>query len=70
MTKAHSPCAATLSKGMLQVERNLPMVHTSDGFDPDAYKLMDLGYDFSKPPSPGYVIDAKPDEPNGAQKML
>ena len=48
-------------------ESNLPTVHTSNGFDPDTYKLMDeLGYHFSKPPSPGHVIDSNPYEPNDA----
>jgi len=33
----------------------------SDGFDPDAYNLIEeSGYDFSKPSSPRQVIDAKP----------
>ena len=41
------------------------MVHTSDGFDLDAYKLIEESrYDFSKPPSPGNIIDAKPYGPN------
>jgi len=36
-------------------------MHTSDGFDLFAYKLMKMsGYDFSKPTSLAYVIDAKP----------
>jgi len=71
MTKARFPCVATLFKGLLQEERNLPTVHTSDGFDPDAYKLMEESrYDFSKPPSLGLVINAKPDGPNVAQKMV
>ena len=71
MTKEHFPCVATLSKSLLQEERNLPTVHTSDEFDSDTYKLMEeSGYDFSKPPSLGYVIDATPDRPNGAQKMV
>jgi len=37
------------------------MEHTSNGFDLDAYKLMEApGYDFNKLPSPGDVIDTKP----------
>jgi len=52
-------------------ESNLPMVNTSDGFNLDAYKLMEeLGYDFSKPPSVGHAIDAKPYKSNDAQKMV
>jgi len=33
MTKAPFPRVATSSKGLLQEESSLPMVHTSDGFD-------------------------------------
>ena len=68
MTK--TPCfgVATSSKGLLQEESNLLMVHTSDGFDLNAYKLMkESRYDFSKPSSPGYVIDAKRYGPNAAE---
>jgi len=47
------------------------MVHKRDGHDPDAYKLMDeLGYNFSKPPSPGNVINANPYRSNDAQKIV
>jgi len=68
MTKAPFPSILTSYKGLLQEESKLPTVRTSDGFDPDIYKLLEeSGYDFSKPPSPGYVIDAKPDGPNGAK---
>jgi len=67
MTKAPMFGVATSSKGLFQEECNLPMVDRSDGFDLNAYKLKEeSGYNFSKPPSPGYVIDAKPYRPNGA----
>jgi len=60
MTKAPFSGVATSSNGLLQEESNLPMVHTSDGFDPNAYKLMEESrYDFSKLASLGHVIDAK-----------
>jgi len=69
MTKAAFPCVATLSKGSLQEERNLPTVHTSHGFDPDAYKLIEeSGYHFNKLPSLGYVIDTTPDETSACKK--
>jgi len=43
---------------------------TSDGFDPNTYKLMEeLGYDFSKPPSPGHVIYARPRGGNDTKKI-
>jgi len=71
MTKAPFLVVVTSFKGLFQEESNLPIVHTSDGFDSDAYKLMEeLGYNFSKLPSPGHVIDEKPCGPNDAQKMV
>jgi len=71
MTKTPFSSVATSSKGLLQEESNLSMVHTSDGFDQDAYKLMEeSGYDFSKLSSPGYVIDVKSYGPNGAENMV
>jgi len=41
MTKAPFLGVATSSKGLLQEESNLLTVHTSDGLDPDIYKLME-----------------------------
>jgi len=70
MTKAPFPGVATSSKGLLQEESNFLTVCTSNGFDPDAYKLMESAYDFSKSPSPGHVIDTKPYRPNNMQKMV
>jgi len=71
MTKAPFLGVTTSFKSLLQEESNMPTVHTSDGFDPDAYKLMEeSGYDFRKSSSLVYVIDAKPYGPNGAQKMV
>jgi len=70
VTKAPFPSVAT-SKGLLQEESSMSIVHTSNGFDLDAYKLMDeLGYDFSKLPSLGQIIDAKPYGPNDVQKIV
>ena len=61
VTKAPITGVSTSSKCLLQEQSILRMVHTRDGFDPEAYKLMeDPGYDFSKSPSPGNAIDAKP----------
>jgi len=52
MTKAPFLGVVTSSKDLLEEESNLLMVHTSDEFDPDTYKLMEeSGYNFSKPPS-------------------
>ena len=71
MTKAPFLSVATSSKGLLQEETNMPTVHTSNGFDSDAYKLMDeLGYNFSKLPSLGHIIDAKPYGSNDVRKIV
>jgi len=44
---------------------------TNDGFDLNAYKLVEkFGYDFSKSPSLGYVIEAKPYGVNDLEKMI
>jgi len=69
MMKAPFHGVATSSKGLLQEESNLPMVHISDVFDPKAYKLMEESrYDFNKSPSPKHVIGAKPYGPNDVEK--
>jgi len=71
MPKAPFPSVATSPKSLLEEKSNLPMVPTSDGFDLDAYNLMeDSGYDFSKLSSLGYAIDKKPYGSNGVQKMV
>jgi len=71
MTKAPLPRVATSSKGFLREESDLLTVHTSDGFDSDAYKLIEeSSYHFSKRPSPGHVINAKPYGPIDTQKMV
>jgi len=69
LTKAALPSFATSSKGLHQEESNLPRVHTSDGLDPNVYKLMEKSiYDFSKPPPLGHVVEAKPYRFNDMQK--
>jgi len=71
MIKAPFPGVGTSSNGLLHEESNLSTVYTSHEFNPDAYKLMEeSGYDFSKPPCPGNIINIKPYEPNDAQKMV
>jgi len=71
MTKAPIPGVATSSKGLLQEESTLPMVHRSDEFDPDTYKLIEESrYDFSKLPSLGNFINTKPYGPSDAQKIV
>ena len=60
MTKASVQGVVTSSKGLLQEESDLPRVCTSDGFDLNAYMLMEkFGFDFSKPPSLRHVIEAE-----------
>jgi len=59
------------SRGLLQEEGGLPKACTSDGFDPNAYKLMKrFGNDFRKPPLLGSVIKARPYGLNDTQKMI
>jgi len=59
MTKGPFHSVVTSSKGLLEEENNLLMVHTSVGFDLDTYKLMEeSGYDFSEPLYPGHIINA------------
>jgi len=71
MTKSPLPGVTTSSNSLPQEERDLPIVRISDGFDLDAYKLMEeSGYDLSKPPFSGHAIDAKPYEPNDTKKMV
>ena len=61
----------TSSKGLLQEENEEPKVRTSDGFDLNAYKLIEKSsYNFSKPPSVGHVIEAKPYGLNDKQEMI
>ena len=61
MTTTTRPDFVVSSKGLPQGESELLRVRTSDGFDQNAYKLMKkANYNFSKPPSLGNVIEAKP----------
>ena len=40
---------------------DLPSVRTKEGFDPNAYKLMEkAGYDFQNPATLGMVVEVKP----------
>ena len=58
-------------KGSLQEESELSKVHTDDGFDPNVYKLIKkYDYDFNKPVSLGYVIEANPYDINETQKKI
>jgi len=71
MTKAAIPAVASSSKGLLQEESDLLTVCISDEFDSDTYNLReDSGYDFSKPASPGHIVDANPYGPNDTQKRV
>ena len=51
--------------------RWVPRVRTSDGLNSNAYKLMKkFGYDFSKPPPLGNIIEARPYGLNNTQNMI
>ena len=55
----------------LHEESYLPTVCTSDMFDPNVCKLIEMsGYDFSKPPSLWKFIESKSYKPNDTQKMI
>jgi len=58
------------SKRLLQEEGGILKARASDGFDPNAYKLIKrFDYDFSKPPLLRSVIEARP-YGNDTQKMI
>jgi len=71
MATTSLPGFGAFSGGLIQEEGGLPKAHISDVFDLNAYKLMKRpGYDFSKPPLLGNVIDARPYGLNDTQKMI
>ena len=71
LIKASLPGFVFSSEGSLQEESDLPRMHTSDGFNPNAFKLMKLsGYDFSQPMSLGHVIEVKPYGLNSTQRVI
>ena len=71
MTKAPLSGIVTSSKPLLQEESELRIAYTSDGFDPNIYKLMEKSeYDLSKPSSLGHVVETKLSGPSDMQKMI
>jgi len=59
------------SKALLKEEEVLPHTRTKDGFDPNAYKVMErAGYNFQNPATLGKVIEVKPHRLNDTQKMI
>ena len=71
LTKAPLPGFITSSRDLLQEERDLPKVYTSDRFDPNLCKLMKKSsYDFNTPTSIGYVTEVKPYGLNDMQKII
>ena len=65
------PGFVSSSKAFLKEEEVLPHTHTKDGFDPNAYKLMErAGYNFQNPATLGKVIEVKPYGLNNTQKMI
>ena len=50
---------------------DLPSVRTKEGFDPNAYKLMEkAGYDFQNPATLGKVVEVKSHGLNETQKKI
>jgi len=71
ITKGLFPSFIAPFKALLQEESDLPRMHTSHGFDPNAYKFMKKSdYDFNKPTSLGHVIEAKSYGLNGTQQII
>jgi len=49
----------------------LPNARTKEGFDPNAYKLMEkVGYDFQNPTTLRKVVEAKPHGLNETQRKI
>jgi len=71
LTKASHPGFVASSIGSLQEESDISKMCISDGFDPNAHKLMKRSsYDFSQPTSLGHVIEVKPHGLNNTQRIL
>ena len=71
MVVAPLPGFGASSKGLLQEEGDLPSTCTSDRFHLNAYKLRRRsGYDFSKPPLLGSIVEARPYGLNDTQKVI
>jgi len=71
MVRAPLPGFVGSSKGLLQEKGGLLKAHISDGFDPNAYKLVKRSdYNFSKPQLLGSVIEARPYGIYDTQKMI
>ena len=65
------PGFVSSSKALLKEENDLPHTRTKEGFDPNAYKLMErASYDFQNPATLGKVIEVKPHGLNETQKMI
>ena len=65
------PGFVSSSKVLLKEENDLPHARTKEGFDPNAYKLMErAGYDFQNPATLGKVIKVKPHGLNETQKVI
>jgi len=71
MTTTPPPGFVASSRGLLQEENGLPRMCTSDGFDPNAYKLTKKSdYDLRQPPPLGNVIAVRPYGLNDTQKVI
>jgi len=58
-------------KALLKEEDGLPHERTKEGFDQNAYKLMERArYDFQSPTTLGKIIEVKPHGFTKTQKMI
>ena len=65
------PGFVSFSKALLKEEEGLPHTRTKQGFDPNAYKLVErVGYYLQNPTILGKVIEVKPHGLNETQKMI
>jgi len=65
------PGFVSSSEAFLKEGNDLPHTQTKEGFDPNAYKLMErVGYDFQNSATLGKVIEVKAYGLNETQKMI
>ena len=70
VSKQPLPGFVSSSKAFLKEEEHLPHTRTKEGFDPNAYKLMEIGYDFQNPNTLGKIIEVKPHSLIETQKII
>ena len=71
MSKHPLPGFVSSSKALLKEEKDFPYTQTKEGFDPNAYKLVEgVNYDFQNPTTLGKVIKAMPRALNETQQTI